>query len=89
MTDVLLAAHPFEETPDLYGAFPDLGEGQIATLIERGECRMTRVGEVLYREGDLNYDFVVILEGKVAVIEGFECPEQHVVGVHGPRRFLG
>jgi thioredoxin reductase (NADPH) len=89
MTDVLLAAHPFEETPDLYGAFPDLSEGQIAMLIERGECRMTRVGEVLYREGDLNYDFVVILEGKVAVIESIECPEQHVVGVHGPRRFLG
>jgi thioredoxin reductase (NADPH) len=70
MTDVLLTAHPFEETPDLDGAFPDLGEGQIATLIERGECRMTRVGEVLYREGDLHYDFVVVLEGKVAVIEG-------------------
>ncbi len=89
MTDVLLAGHPFEETPDLYGAFPDLGEGQIAMLIERGECRMTRVGEVLYREGDMHYDFVVILEGKVAVSEGYECPGQHVVGVHGPRRFLG
>ncbi len=89
MTDVLLAGHPFEETPDLYGAFPDLGEGQIAMLFERGECRMTRVGEVLYREGDMHYDFVVILEGKVAVSEGSERPGQHVVGVHGPRRFLG
>ena len=53
-------------------------------LFERGECRMTRVGEVLSREGDLHYDFVVILEGKVAVSEGYERPGQHVVGVHGP-----
>ena len=40
---------------------------------------MTDVGDVLYREGDLDYDFVVILEGKVAVIEGYEGPEQQVV----------
>ena len=89
MVDTLLAAHPFEETPDLYGAFPELGEAQIATLAGAGECRMTDAGDVLYREGDLDYDFVVILEGKVAVIEGYEGPEQQVVGVHGRRRFLG
>ena len=71
------------------GAFPELGEAQIATLVGDGECRMTAAGDVLYREGDLEYDFVVIREGKVAVIEGYEGPEQQVVGVHGPRRFLG
>jgi len=86
---MLFAAHPFEETPDLFGAFPELGEAQIATLVGDGECRMTAAGDVLYREGDLDYDFVVILEGKVAVIEGYEGPQQQVVGVHGPRRFLG
>ena len=89
MVDPLLAAQEFDETPDLYGAFPDLSEGQIATLVPHGDCRMTEVGDVLYREGDLDYDFVVLLEGKVAVIEGYEGPEPHVVGVHGPRRFLG
>ena len=89
MVDTLLAAHPFEETTDLYGVFPELGEAQIATLVGDGECRMTDAGDVLYREGDLDYDFVVILEGKVAVIEGYGGPQQQVVGVHGPRRFLG
>ena len=49
-----------------------------------GECRMTEVGDVLYREGDLDYDFVVILEGKVAIVEGYERPEEHVIGSPRP-----
>ena len=46
------------------------------------------LGDVLYREGDGNCDFFVILEGKVAVIEE-SSGEERVIGVHGPRRFLG
>jgi len=42
----------------------------------------------LYEEGEPTSDFFVILEGLVAVVEGFG-DEQKVVGVHGPRRFLG
>jgi thioredoxin reductase (NADPH) len=89
MSDALLANHAFEETPDLYGAFPALAEAQIAALARRGESRTTHVGEVLYRQGDRNYDFMVVLAGKVAVVEGYGCPDECVVGVHGPRRFLG
>jgi thioredoxin reductase (NADPH) len=89
MPEVLLDADHADETPDLFGAFPRLGEGQVSTLTEHGDCRITKVGDVLYREGDRDYDFVVVLEGKVAVIEGYETPDQQVVGVHGPRRFLG
>jgi thioredoxin reductase (NADPH) len=79
----------WDETPDLYGAFPDLGEGQAALLTAHGTTRLTRPGEVLYREGDLDYDFIVVLEGKVAIFEAYETPDQEVVAVHGPRRFLG
>jgi thioredoxin reductase (NADPH) len=76
------------ETPDLYGAFPRLSEEQIATLEAVGERRRMKPGDVLYREGDGNRDFFVILEGKVAVIEASSAGER-VLGVHGPRRFLG
>jgi thioredoxin reductase (NADPH) len=76
------------ETPDLYGAFPRLSREQIATLEKVGEHRRVSPGEVLYREGDGNCDFFVILEGRVAVME--ESPGgEEVLGVHGPRRFLG
>ena len=43
---------------------------------------------MLFREGDGNCDFFVILEGKVAVVEESGAGEQ-VIGVHGPGRFLG
>ena len=45
-------------------------------------------GDVLYREGEGNCDFFVILEGKVAVIEESSAGRA-LIGVHGPRRFLG
>lgn len=79
-----------DETVDLWGAFPRLSEGQIATLTGRGEVRTTGgADEELYREGDRGYDFVVVLEGRVAVVEGYGRPDERVVGLHGPRRFLG
>lgn len=84
-----LAAMAHEETPDLYGAYPSLGEGHIAMLKGPGETRRVEVGDVLYREADRSYDFVVILAGKVAIVEGYGTPDENVVGIHGPQRFLG
>src|ERR1700744_588801 len=76
------------ETPDPYGAFPRLSEEQIAALSSVGELRRVNDGDILYREGDGNGDFFVILGGSVAVVEESEEGER-VVGVHGPYRFLG
>jgi len=76
------------ETPDLYGAFPRLSDPQLALLAEHGERRRTRTEEVLFREGDRSYDFFVVLDGKVAVVDGFEGDER-LIAVHGPGRFLG
>jgi thioredoxin reductase (NADPH) len=81
---------PLSETPDLHGAYPRLSEEQLAALAARGERRRTSQGEVLYREGDEGYDFFAILEGKVAVLEGYgEEETERLISVHGPGRFLG
>jgi thioredoxin reductase (NADPH) len=77
------------ETPDRDGAFPRLTDGQLARLVAEGRRRHTRDGEVLFREGDEHYDFVVVISGKTAVIDGYESPEERLIAVHGPRRFLG
>ena len=76
------------ESPDVYGAFPRLSDEQIAALETVGERRRVKPGDVLYREGEGNCDFFVILEGKVAIVEESGAGER-VIGVHGPRRFLG
>jgi thioredoxin reductase (NADPH) len=76
------------QTPDIYGAYPSLSFEQIGVLARHGEVRYTNEGDVLFREGDRACDFFVILRGAVAVVEGYGV-EDHVVGVHGPGRFLG
>src|SRR5215207_4653531 len=59
-------------------AFPTLADDQIGFLRRYGEVRKVEPGQVLFREGDRSYDFIVILEGEVGTI-----------AVHGARRFLG
>jgi thioredoxin reductase (NADPH) len=85
----LLANVPPEETPDLSGAFPRLDEARIRTLEALGERRPVTRGEVLIAEGQPEDTFYVVLSGRVAVVEGLGCPDQRLVRVHGPRRFLG
>jgi thioredoxin reductase (NADPH) len=77
-----------DETPDLHGAYPRLNEAQIKSLEPYGHRRRTRTGEVLFREGDTNYDFIVILSGRVAVVE-HDAHGVRLIAVHGERRFLG
>jgi thioredoxin reductase (NADPH) len=73
-----------EETPDRDGAFPRLSQEQIERLSAHGERRHTEADEVLFRAGDVDYDFFVVLEGKVAAES-----DDGVIAVHGPGRFLG
>jgi thioredoxin reductase (NADPH) len=76
------------ETPDLFGAFPRLEPEQVFRLQASGRRVRTQPGEVLYREGDIDYDFIVLLAGTAEIVEDYGR-DHHVVGVHGPGRFLG
>jgi thioredoxin reductase (NADPH) len=76
------------ETPDTHGAYSRLTDAQIAKLDHEGERRATSRGEVLFREGDPAYDFHVVLDGKVAVVDP-DADGERLIAVHGPRRFLG
>jgi thioredoxin reductase (NADPH) len=76
------------EASDVGGAFPRLDEQQIATLSAYGRPHQLEPGDVLVREGQRDRDFLVVLAGKVAVYEGYGTPEQQLVRLHGPGRFL-
>jgi thioredoxin reductase (NADPH) len=77
------------ETPDLQGAYPRLSDVEIAALAALGQRRSTQPEQILFREGDRNCDFFVVLAGKVAAVEGRGTPEERVISVHGRGRFLG
>jgi thioredoxin reductase (NADPH) len=80
---------PLTETPDVHGAYPRLTPSQVDDLAVHGERRRVGAGEVLFREGDESYDFFVVLEGLVAVVDGHGTPEERLIAAHGPGRFLG
>jgi thioredoxin reductase (NADPH) len=85
----LLADVPPGETPDLSGAFPRLEETSIRELEAWGERRSTTPGDLLVAEGEQEDTFHVLLSGRVAVVEALGAPDQRVVRLHGPGRFLG
>ncbi|HUB75780.1 MAG TPA: FAD-dependent oxidoreductase, partial [Solirubrobacteraceae bacterium] len=78
----------FEEPPDRDGAFPRLTEDQCELLLAAGRLQPTQTGDVLFRAGDPCYDFYVVDEGAVAIVQGYGR-ENRVIAVHGRHRFLG
>src|SRR5476649_761543 len=62
-----------------------LSASQLATLVELGEERTARVGDVLFRVGDLRYPFIAIIEGEVAILDA----AGNEIVRHGTSGFLG
>jgi len=67
---------------------PRLREDQIELLGRYGRTKKTEVGDVLFRAGDTDNDFIVVLEGEVKVGDDF-AGEARTIGVFHESRFLG
>jgi thioredoxin reductase (NADPH) len=67
---------------------PRLRTDQIEILKRYGEIRKTEVGEVLFRAGDTDNDFIVALKGEVKVGDDF-AGEARTIGVFHESGFLG
>jgi thioredoxin reductase (NADPH) len=69
-------------------AIPQLGAADIALIQSLGTRRRVNRGEYLYREGDVTYDFYVVLTAEIDIFVGVDG-EERVVAHHGSGRFLG
>jgi thioredoxin reductase (NADPH) len=69
-------------------AFPSLDATQIAFFESLGRRRTVGVGEHLYRAGDDEYDFFVVVSGAVDIVLDRDGDE-HVIARHDAGRFLG
>jgi thioredoxin reductase (NADPH) len=69
-------------------AAPILDAADVALIAELGDRRQVTAGEYLYREGDLTYDFFVVVSSEVEVLAPTDGAER-VIARHGPGRFLG
>jgi thioredoxin reductase (NADPH) len=82
-----MSDYPYPEANDAV-VFPTLADSELAVLAALGTRRAMTVGEYLYREGDIAYDFYVILSGAVEIIIPSDGEEQVIVR-HGAGGFLG
>ena len=67
---------------------PTLREDQIEILKRYGQTRGSEIGEILFRAGDTENDFIVVLEGEVEVVDDF-AGEARTIGIFLAGRFLG
>ncbi len=69
-------------------ATPTLNAADMAILAQLGERRQAQAGEYLYREGDVTYDFFVLVDAEVDIVVTVDGVERVIVH-HGSGRFLG
>src|ERR1700730_7619607 len=71
-------------------AFPRLSDAQLERLRSYGTPQAVEAGEVLYGPGDASYDFIVIEDATVEIVQPatHDAPEEFLVRF-GPGSFLG
>jgi thioredoxin reductase (NADPH) len=69
-------------------AFPALNDEQVATLESLGERRSVKRGDIIYKAGQRDVPFNLVLSGELEVFESRDGEEQ-ILGVPGPRDFVG
>ena len=71
------------------GRSPVLDGDQLAVLHGYGNEREVTAGDVLFADGDVAYDLIVLLGGTADIIEGYGRPGASVVASYGSGQFLG
>ena len=66
---------------------PPMAAGHLTLLRRCGQERRTTSGQVLFREGDRAYEFIVVLSGAVAIVD-HEAGVVRELATFGPGRFL-
>jgi thioredoxin reductase (NADPH) len=82
-----MSDYPYPDADDAV-VFPILADSELAILAALGTRRPVAAGEYLYREGDITYDFHVILSGVVEVVVHSDG-EERSINRQGAGRFLG
>ena len=69
-------------------AAPTLDAADIELIAGLGTRRQVNRGDYLYREGDVTYDFYVVVTAQVDIVLKVDAGDR-LVAHHGPGRFLG
>jgi thioredoxin reductase (NADPH) len=71
------------------GRGPVLDSAQLEVLRRYGSEYDVAASDVLFADGDVSYDLIVVLAGQVRIIERRGQPGERVIATYGPSQFLG
>jgi thioredoxin reductase (NADPH) len=71
------------------GRGPLLDAAQLQVLRGYGSEHDVAAGDVLFADGDVSYDLIVVLAGQAQIIEHLGQPGQTIIATYGPSQFLG
>ncbi len=71
------------------GRGPVLDVAQLEVLRRYGSEHDMAAGDVLFADGDVTYDLIVVLAGEARIIERRGQPAETVIAAHGRSQFLG
>jgi thioredoxin reductase (NADPH) len=86
MTDTAAGPRTSSERP---GYRAVLTYPQLEVLHRYGAEQRVAIGDVLFRDGDLTYDLIVLLEGEVRIVEHYAQPDEFVLVTYRPGEFMG
>ncbi len=81
-----MSTDPYERRDQ---TFPRLTPEQVDAIRPHGEVRRCRAGEELFRAGEQHTDFVVVLSGRIEIVQARGDGTEERITVHGPREFTG
>jgi thioredoxin reductase (NADPH) len=71
------------------GRGPVLDAAQLEVLRRYGVEQDMAVGDVLFADGDMSYDLIVLLAGRADIVEDRGQPAETLIASYGPSQFLG
>jgi thioredoxin reductase (NADPH) len=86
---VRAAAPLASAAPDSAESRPLLGEAQLDAFRRYGTEVETAADEILFADGDERYDLIVVLDGRIEVVDRLGKPDETIIVEYGPREFLG
>jgi thioredoxin reductase (NADPH) len=71
------------------GRSPFLDAAQLEVLRRYGREQEVSAGDVLFADGDVAYDLIVVLDGQVQIVEAHGQASETVIATYGRAQFLG
>jgi cyclic nucleotide-binding protein len=75
--------------PEPPGTRPAFSAAQVERLVRYGAEEVVRPDDLVFADGDVGYDLVLILEGCVEVVECYGTLEEVAISRYGPGEFPG